>query len=189
MPSSYCCFLARRYMPHKRSSNSWPSRWSCFSWLEHIYKHIVVKFIDLVAGFVGRVNYAKFKDLELQSIQRLEQLTQLEETTRTVAQDIILRGLSSDDLALLLAVNSVERMPITGNMAVKLGYLRDRGLVAHDEPRLRDSKHAWTTTFGKELTEVLTKTFLNSAPGIAQTGQTDGQRPSSKVGSEPSATS
>ena len=43
-------------MPHKRSSNSWPSRWSCFSWLEHIYKHIVVKFIDLVAGFVGTSN-------------------------------------------------------------------------------------------------------------------------------------
>jgi hypothetical protein len=121
------------------------------------YKHLVKPFIARAEAFAKRLDYAKFRDLELRAEQQAEELVRLEGLQLTLIQDVVLRNLEPDLYGLLVNLSHTEKVQIDRTHMDRLRQLRDRGLIEHDRQRLRDSGEVWLTSLGREVAEILAR--------------------------------
>jgi hypothetical protein len=126
------------------------------------YKHLARPFISRVQTFVGRVDYAKFRDLELRTNEQAAQIVRLEGLQLTVLQEIVLRNLEPEQCSVLANLSSRDRTPTKGARIERLRELRDRGLVEHDRLHLGESTEVWLTPLGKEVAELLRRPGIES---------------------------
>ena len=119
------------------------------------YRHFVKPFIARAEAFARRLDYAKFKDLELRADQQTAELVRLEGLQLTLIQDIVLRNLEPDLYTLLVNLSLNNKTQMDRSHIHRLRQLRDRGLVEHDRQRLRDSGTVWLTSLGRQVAEIL----------------------------------
>lgn len=121
------------------------------------YKNLVKPFIARAEAFARRIDYAKFRDLELRADQQAEELVRLGGLQLSLIHNTVLRDLEPDLSGLLVNLSRTEKAPLDRSHIDHLRQLRDRGLVEHDRQRLRDSEEVWLTQLGKEVAEILAR--------------------------------
>jgi hypothetical protein len=121
------------------------------------YKHLVKPFIARAEAFARRLDYAKFRDLELRTEQHAAELVRLEGLQLTLIQDSVLRNLEPDLYGLLVNLSHNNKVRIDRSHIDRLRQLRDRGLIEHDRQRLRESEEVWLTPLGREVAEILAR--------------------------------
>lgn len=121
------------------------------------FKQFSAPLVARITEFARRVDYAKFRDLELRSAEQRAELTRLEGLQLTVLQDVVLRNLEPELCGVLANLTTHERAPIELAHIQRLRELRNRGLITHDKPALSKSSEIWLTPLGKEVGDLLTK--------------------------------
>jgi hypothetical protein len=135
------------------------------------YRHLVKPFIARAEAFASRVDYAKFRDLELRSAQQAAELVKLEGLQLTLIQDVIIRNLEPELYGLLVNLTTHDKTQVDRSHIERLRQLRDHGLIEHDRERLRDSATVWLTPLGNEVAEILARPsgkFGSGGPGPQQ---------------------
>jgi len=119
------------------------------------YRHLVKTFIARAEAFARRLDYAKFRDLELRADQQEADLARLEGLQTTLVQDMLLRDLDPGLYGVLVNLSVKDKTQIDHSHIDRLRELRNRGLIEHDRPRLRDSETVWLTSLGRQVAEIL----------------------------------
>ena len=119
------------------------------------YKNMVKPFVARAEAFARRLDYAKFRDVELRADRQAAELERLDGLQLTLIQDSILRNLEPDLYGVLVNLNATNITRLDRSHIEHFRQLRDYGLLAHDQPRLRDSETIWLTPLGRQVAEVL----------------------------------
>ena len=115
------------------------------------YRGFVLRFVQLGLRFLTRVDQARFKDLELKSERQSQMLTELERKQVGVVHGALLLEMDTQAVAVLTSIAQKGRGPYPSAWQSTVRYLRDRGLVEHDQTKLRDSSEVWLSETGRDL--------------------------------------
>jgi len=132
-----------------------------------LYRGVAVRFLDIAARFASNVSRAKYRDFEIEAVAKeLVRLDGLHREKLSAWEEIALELLTPEMAAVLIHVHMEGRTVIAPNMIGRLRFLRNRGLITHDEPELRNSRHVWTTRLGARTATLLTEHHPRDSPAV-----------------------
>lgn len=118
-----------------------------------LYKTITLRFVRSALGFGDRLTGAKWKDLELTAEEKKRALEYQVQVEGNLA--VLLSDLDANAYGMLYRVRQEGSLPLTTANRARATFLRDRGLLVHDQPRLRDSTSVTLSALGIDIMDRL----------------------------------
>ena len=127
---------------------------SLISALAILFKLQTKQVIEIGLDLIRNTRQAKLGKLEVQVDKTLEDISERIDRQSGWVQ-ILLSQLTSDEVGILLAMSKTDKFPVKDDLKKKLRSLRNRGLIEHDEPKMRDSREVYLTKLGEEFVKIL----------------------------------
>lgn len=129
---------------------------SCVMLLGVLYHNITIRFLDALLLIIAKTKQAKFKGFELSIDDPFKKMILETIKTDNVLIKAIISDLTSDNIALLLAISKTEFFTCTNHVKNNLRELRKKALIEHDKNTLAESQKVWLTQNGKDLIATIT---------------------------------
>ena len=122
---------------------------ACAAALAILHRGSTRRVFHTALGFGNRLTGAKWKDLELTAGERKSLLEQQVRVNGNLG--VLLSDLDPHAFGMLYRVQREGSIEITSSNYNRAAFLRDRGLLIHDQARIRDSRSVTLTPLGEEV--------------------------------------